>query len=74
MTNRHTHPNLRNSHIHPIPEFDLNNHVPYVSPIINSHHGLGYDPMQSIPHESESQTTIMIPHTTKAYPLKGMLT
>lgn len=44
MTSYHTHSELRNSLIHPILKFDLNDNLPHVSPIISLHHVLGYDP------------------------------
>lgn len=46
MTSYHTYPNSNHRSIHPFSEFDINDHVPYVSLIITSHQGLGYDPTQ----------------------------
>lgn len=64
MTSPHTHLESRNNPIQPILEFDLDDHLRHVSPIITSHHGLRYDPMQPIANKVKAKVTRTIPHTS----------
>lgn len=64
ITSPRFHPKSRNSHVQPILEFSLNDHLPYITPVIKIYHGLWYDSTQRTAPNSTPKTTRIIPRMT----------